>query len=120
MKVLFYQRMQVSKTNVSGLISSGEKNCKYFIDYLHDDYRINPLHAMLSQTSTYVRSYDDQTKWIYFFIEDNDLLEKCNTFLYKVITNIKKEFDSRSVYNKKSLKTKIKSYGDKTANFHDK
>ena len=34
--------------------------------------------------------------------------------------DIKKEFDSEPGYNKKFLKTKIKSYGDETTNFLDK
>ena len=79
---------------------------------MHDDYRINPLHVMLSQTSTYVRSYDSQTKWIFF------LLKIMTYWKNAILFGIK--FDSRSVYNKKSLKTKIKSYGDETTNFHDR
>ena len=31
----------------SNKISSGKKNYKYFIGYLHDDYKIKPLHIML-------------------------------------------------------------------------
>ena len=30
---------------------------------------------MLTKTSTYVKSYNGQTTWMYFLIEDNDLLE---------------------------------------------
>ena len=30
---------------------------------------------MLTKTSAYVKSYDGQTKWMYFLIEDDDLLE---------------------------------------------
>ena len=33
---------------------------------------------MLPKTSGYVKRYDGQTKWMYFLIEDDDLLEKCN------------------------------------------
>ena len=33
---------------------------------------------------------------------------------------LKKEFDSMSVYNKKFLKTKIKSYGDELTDLYDK
>ena len=33
---------------------------------------------MLLKTSAYVKSYDGQTKWIYFLIEDDDLSEKHN------------------------------------------
>ena len=31
---------------------------------------------MLPQTSAYVKSYDDETKCMSFFIKDNELLEK--------------------------------------------
>ena len=31
---------------------------------------------MLPKTSAYVKSYDEQTKWMYFLTEDDDLLEK--------------------------------------------
>ena len=33
---------------------------------------------MLPKTSAYVKSYDRQTKWMCFLIEDDDLLEKFN------------------------------------------
>ena len=48
---------------------------------------------MLPKTSTYVRSYDRQTKWIYFLIENDDLLEKYSTVWDKVSTDIKNGFD---------------------------
>ena len=67
---------------------------------------------MIPKTCAFVKSYDGQTKWMYFLIEDDDLLEKNNTILDKFSADVKKEFDSRSVYNKKFLKTKIKSYVD--------
>ena len=31
---------------------------------------------MLPKTSAYIRSYDGQTKWMYFLIENDDLLKK--------------------------------------------
>ena len=34
---------------------------------------------MLPKTNAYGKSYNGQTKWMYFLIEDNDLLEKYNT-----------------------------------------
>ena len=33
---------------------------------------------MLSKTSANVKNYDGQTKWMYFLIEDDSLLEKYN------------------------------------------
>ena len=38
----------------------------------------------------------------------------------KVSTDIKKEFDSKPVYNKNVLKTKIKSHGDEVTDFYHK
>ena len=39
---------------------------------------------MLPKTSVYVKSYDGKTKWMYFLIEDDDLLKKYNTTYVKV------------------------------------
>ena len=35
--------------------------------------------------------------WMYFLIEDDDLLEKCNNIWNKVSVDIKKEFDREPV-----------------------
>ena len=74
---------------------------------MYNDNNVKPLHIMLPKTSAYVKSYDGQTKWIYFLTEDNDLFKNYNTFLEKVSANLKKEFDSESVYNKEFSKAKI-------------
>ena len=55
-----------------------------------------------------------------FLIEGDDILEKYNIIWDKVSADIKKEFDSKRVYHKKFLKTKIKSHGDKDTDFYDK
>ena len=57
---------------------------------------------------------------MYFLIEEENLLEKCNTICDKVSADIKKEFDRNPVYNKEFLKSKIKSYGDEVTDFCDK
>ena len=54
--------------------------------------KVKPLNIMLSKTSTYVKSYAD----------------------------IKKEFDSETVYSKEFLKTKIRSHGNEVIDFNDK
>ena len=75
---------------------------------------------MLPKTSAYVKSYHGQTKWIYFLMKDDDLLEKYNTIWDKVCADIKKELDSEPVfYNKEFLKTKVKSHGDEITDFYD-
>ena len=75
---------------------------------------------MLPNATTYVKGYDGQTKWMYFLIEDDDLLEKYNTAWDKVKPDIKIEFDSEPVYNKEFLKTKIKSHVNDVKDFYDK
>ena len=67
---------------------------------------------MLPKMTAYVKSYDGQTKWMCYFIEDDCLFEKHNTIWDKFSTDIKKEFDSQPVYYKTFLITKMKSYGD--------
>ena len=52
---------------------------------------------------------------MYFLIENYDILEKYNTIWDKVSADIKKEFDSKPVYNENFLNKKIKSDGDEVA-----
>ena len=112
--------VDIEKLLVSNKIYFGEKNYKYFIGYLYFDNKVKPLHIMLPKTSAYLKLYDGLTKWMYFLIEDNDLLEKYNAIWDKFIIDNKKEFDSKPVYSKSFLKTKIKSYSDEVTDFIDK
>ena len=54
---------------------------------------------MIIKTSTYVKGYDWQTKWMYFLIGD---------IKNKVGADIKKGFDFKPVYSKEFLKTDVK------------
>ena len=47
--------VDIEKVLVSGRMFFGEKNYKYFIGYLYDDYKVKPLHMILPKTSTYVK-----------------------------------------------------------------
>ena len=51
------------------MVSSGEKNYKYFIGYKNDDHKIKPLHIMLPKTSAYVKSYDGELNGSIFLLE---------------------------------------------------
>ena len=76
---------------------------------------------MLPKTSAYVKSFDGQTKWMYFLIEDDDnLLEKYVLSGIKSVLISKRNFYNKPLYDKNFLKTKIKSHGDKVTNFYDK
>ena len=44
------------------VIKADKKNCKYFIGSLDDDYKIKPLHIILPKMSSYIKSYDGETK----------------------------------------------------------
>ena len=55
-----------------------------------------------------------------FLLKDEKLLEKYNEIQKKVSNIIKKEFDSKPIYNEKYLKTKKNSYNGKiNTNFHN-
>ena len=56
---------------------------------MYDDYKLKSLHLILPKTITYSESYDGQTKWVYFLIEDHDLFEKFNTICDKDSADIK-------------------------------
>ena len=54
-KVLFFLE-DVDIESVSNGISFDEKNLKYFIGYLNDDYKIKSLNIMLPKLRAYVKS----------------------------------------------------------------
>ena len=87
---------------------------------MYNDHKVKPLHIMLPKTTTYVKSYDGQTKWMYFLIKYNNLLEKYTTICDKPSANIKKEFDREPAYNKLFLKIKVKSHGAEVTDSYDK
>ena len=63
----FLKDVDIEKVLVSYKVSFGEKNYKYFIGYWYNDYKVKLLHITLPKTVTYVKGYDGQTKWMYFF-----------------------------------------------------
>ena len=75
-KTIFWGDVAIEKVLASNKIYFGEKNYKYSVDYLYSSHKVRLLHIMLPKTSTYVKSYDRQTKRMYFLIEDDDLLQK--------------------------------------------
>ena len=96
MRLLLLRYVDIGKVLVSSKISFGEKSYKYFVGYLYNGNKIEPLNIMLPK----IKTYDGQTKWIYFLNEDDDLLEKYNTVFDKVMADIKNEFDSKPVSSK--------------------
>ena len=62
----------------------------------------------------------DEAKYMSFLIKDNDLVKTYPQIWDKVNEVITIGFDSKPVYNKKYLKTKMESYEEKVnTNFHN-
>ena len=116
---IFLGDVDIKRVLVSERFLLVKRNYTYIIGYLYDNHTVKPLHIMLPKTGTYVKIYNGQTQWMYFLIEDDDLLKKYNTIWNKVSVDIKNEFDSKTVYNKKYLKTKIKVHGNEVADFYN-
>ena len=89
-KSIFFKDEDIEKILVSNKISFGEKNYTYFIGYLCNDGEVKPLNIMLPKTSTYVKRYDRQTKWMHFLIKDDDLLKNITLIGIKSVLISKK------------------------------
>ena len=107
--LIFWEDVDTNNVLASNKIFSGENNFRYFINYLYDDYKIKQLHIKPSKSSAYVKRYDGQTKWIHFWLKMMTEDKKYNNTWDKVSADMEKEFYSEPVYDKKFLKTKIKS-----------
>ena len=77
--------------------------------------------ALLPNIGGWVKNFDD-AKTISFLVNDKKLLIKFNEIWGKILKNIRrKKFDSDPAFDKKYLKTKIKSYkGRISTNFNVK
>ena len=84
-----FKDVNIEKVLVSNKISSAQRGYRYFIGYLHNDHKVQPLHTTVPKTRAYVKIYDGWTKWMCFLIENDDLLEKLHTIWDKVTSDIK-------------------------------
>ena len=75
---------------------------------------------MLPKTRAYVKSYNGQTKYMYFLNKNDGLLGKYKTILDKVNADTKKNLIATMSAIKNFLKTKLKSIGDEVRDFCDK
>ena len=62
---------------------SCEKNHDHFIGYMDDDYEIKPLCIMFPKLTTYVKSIDGDTKWLYIFFWKWWIIKK-NIMIFEV------------------------------------
>ena len=64
---------------------------------MYNGNKVKALSIMLPKTvHFFFLIYGEQTKWIYFLIEDDELLEKFNTLWDNVSTDIRKMITSLS------------------------
>ena len=61
--------VDIGKVLASNKISLGEKNYKYFIDFLYNDHKVKSLHIMLPKTSSYVKSMMDKLNGCTFWLK---------------------------------------------------
>ena len=66
-EILTFGGIEIEKTKFYGHktpILWGNVAIEY---YLHNDHKVKPLYKILPKTGAYVKSYDGQTKWMFFF-----------------------------------------------------
>ena len=51
---------------------------------MYDNLKVKPLKKCFLKQALMLKKYDGQTKWMYFLIETDDLLEKYNPIWNKV------------------------------------
>ena len=54
---------------ICSIITSDEKNYKYFIGYEDNNYKVKPLCIRLQRTSANVKDYDGETKLMSFLLK---------------------------------------------------
>ena len=86
---------------VSNKVSFGKKGLKYFIGYKY----VKKLDLCVYFSQKWVHIEKTLIKLnMSFLIKDSELLEKYNEIWEKAKDSLKREFDSKPVYNKKKLK----------------
>ena len=104
-KPIRLEDVDINNVLVSNKISSSEKtiNTLLVISMMIIN-KVKPLHIILPKTSPYFKSFDGQIKWMYFLIEDDNLLKKYNSIWDKVITDIKKNLIENSIAKLSTIK----------------
>ena len=97
----------INEIVVSSKVSFSKKGFKYFVSYKLD--QIRPLCIFLPKMGTYRRDFYE-FEYVYFLIKNDEFKKNIMKFrirLKKSRKSIKKEFNSKSVYNEKYLRAKI-------------
>ena len=79
-------------------VSICKKEFKYLIGYKYAK-KIRPLCIFLPKMTAYRKDFDE-IKFMSLLIKDHELLQKYNDIWEKIKDSLKREFDSKPVYNK--------------------
>ena len=111
--------IDTNKILLSKPASYGKNNMKkYIIGY--NNSTIIPLQLFLAKITGCLNIFEDGTKKMSFFTDNNEFLERYTKIWEKISDLIDKKFDSDPVYNNKYINTKIRSYNnDIITNFYD-
>ena len=83
---------------------------KYYIGYRHKGGTLSPLNIKLPQLTGYAKHFNDNNKYINFFVTDKELLKKYNKIWEKIKSLFKKEFDTKPLYNNRYISAKVHVY----------
>ena len=62
---ILIENLHVDKIKISIRVSSIKK----LIGYKDDDYKLKSLSIILPETNGYVKSYDNETMWMHFWLK---------------------------------------------------
>ena len=111
--------IDTNKISISKPVSYGKNNMKKYI-IGNNDNTIIPLKLFLPKMTGCLNIFEDGTRKMSFFTDNNEFLERYTQIWEKISNLIDKKFDSDPVYNNKYINTKIRSYNnDIITNFHD-
>ena len=101
---LLLEDVDIDNVLVSNKISFGEKTINTLLFTFMMIVKLSH-YINLPEMCVYVKRYDGETKCMHFLIVDDDLLEKLIEILFgiKSVLILKRNFDSKLVYNKKQL-----------------
>ena len=111
--------IDTNKISISKPVSHCKNSMKKYIIGYNDNTTI-PLQLFLPKMTGYLNIFENGTRKMSFFTDNNEFLERYAKISEKTSDLIDKKFDSDPDYNNKYINTKIRSYNnDIITNFHD-
>ena len=111
--------IDTNKILISKPVSYRKNNMKKYI-IRYNDNTIIPLQSFLPKMTGYLNIFEDGTRKMSCFTDNNEFSERYTKIWEKISDLIDKKFDSDPAYNNKYINTKIRSCNnDNITNFHD-